>query len=191
MKVFGLFLLVSCAATSIVVKQNELVPYRDSAKISKVPAGSASLQIESIRDLRASQDMGFAYTGVKYQKTPVLLETSIEDLVLNYLSEQLELRNIEVLSEDSTKLEVSIITFQVYEFIEKFKPERAKCEVQLEFKIQDGAKTWDGNYSVEYTSAGDLTDGTKRLAPTLASCMNNLTEKLMKDSSFIEFLNKG
>ena len=188
MKVLVLFWLVSCAAGSIVVKETDLKPYKDSAQVTKSDSGRTSIEIESVRDLRASKDTGFGYTGVKYHKTPITLENPVETFVQDYITDQLELRNIEVLAGAATKLEISIVTFQVYELIEKFKPERAKCELQLEFKMRNNTKYWDGNYSENYLSAGDLTDGTKRLAPTLASCMNSLMEKLIHDDTFMDFL---
>ena len=83
---------------------------------------------------------------------------------------------------------ISIINFQVYELIEQFKPERAKCELQLEFAMVQNAKSWNGSYATEYVSAGDITDGTERLAPAMASCLNNLIEKMVNDAEFRAFL---
>lgn len=183
-RLIAMFLMFGCAVSSIIVKKTELRPYKDSSKVSKLDPSEVNLTIDSIRDLRASKDMGFAYTGVKYAKTPIRLEQPIEMLLDEYFTEKLELRNIEVLSDSAVKLSISIINFQVYELIEQFKPERAKCELQIEFSILHNAKSWIGNYATEYLSAGDITDGTERLAPTMASCLNNLTEKLINDPEF-------
>lgn len=187
-KVVMMLLLIGCASSSITVKQNELLPYKDSAKVTKLNAGEVSLTIEAVRDLRASKDLGFAYTGVKYSKTPIQLEKPLELLLQEYFNNQLELRNIEVLSDSPTKLTISIVNFQVYELIEQFKPERAKCELQLEFAMVQNAKSWNGSYATEYISAGDATDGTERLAPAMASCLNNLVEKMVNDPQFTAFL---
>lgn len=187
-KIVLMLLIVGCASNLVMVKQNELLPYKDSSKMTKFSSGEMNLSIEAVRDLRASKDLGFAYTGVKYSKTPIQLEKPIEVLLQDHFSNQLELRNIEVLSDSPTKLTISIVNFQVYELIEKFKPERAKCELQLEFAMIQNAKSWNGSYATEYISAGDATDGTERLAPAMASCLNNLIEKMVNDPQFIAFL---
>ena len=76
----------------------------------------------------------------------------------------------------------------VEEVIEKYKPERAKCKVDLNFHITSPSAKWSGNFWTEFTSAGDLSDGTERLSPTLASCMNAVVEKLVSDQKFIDIL---
>lgn len=186
-KLLFLLLITSCATSNITIKRVELLPYKDSAQVTKVKPGQIGLTIESVRDLRASKDIGFAYTGVKYSKTPLSLEKPVELFIQDYFSDQLELRNIEVLSDSPAKMEISIVTFQVYELVEQFQPERAKCELQLEFKMNQNAKSWNGSYSTEYTSAGDMKDGTTRLAPAMASCLNNLVEKMVNDPEFTAF----
>lgn len=189
-KLILLLLVTSCASGNITIKQAELIPYKDSSQISKVNPGEISMEIERVSDLRASKDLGFAYTGVQYAKTPLLIEKPVEVFLREYLTDQLELRNIEVLNSSPAKMEISIVTFQVYELVEQFQPERAKCELQLEFKINEDAKAWSGSYATEYISAGDMKDGTTRLAPAMASCLNNLVEKMVNDPEFRSFFNK-
>lgn len=188
-KLIFLLMVTSCASSNILIKKEELVPYKDSSQITKVNQGKMELTIQSVSDLRASKDIGFALTGVQYTKTPLLIDKPVEVFIQDYISDQLELRNIEVLNDSPTRMEISIVNFQVYELAEKFQPEKAKCELQLDFKMNQNAKSWNGSYATEYTSAGDMKDGTTRIAPTMASCFNNLVEKMINDQEFRAFFN--
>ena len=182
-----LILFTACSSQTVKVEPADLLPYKDSSAVTKLDPGLASLALESVRDMRASKEMGFAYTGVKYSKTPIVLSSSLEEFLTDYFIDQLEMRNVEVLNDSPTKLTVSVVNFQVYELVEQFKPERAKCELQIDFELNQDAKKWSGSFATEYVSAGDITDGTERLAPSMASCLNNLTEKMINDQEFINF----
>ena len=85
-------------------------------------------------------------------------------------------------------MQVEIKKFRVYEVIEKMQPERAKCQLELGFKIENGNRNWSGSYLTEFLSGGDMTDATERLAPTMASCLNDLIEKMVNDEKFSNIL---
>ena len=190
MKYLYLLFLAGCAADSYMIKENELLPYKESAQITKLNQQSKSITIASIEDKRAIKSIGFAYTGVEYKKTPVYLQAGLSNVLKSQLSNSFEMRNIEVVPNGELNLLVTIKELNISEFIEKHQPERAKCRVGLEFSIDDNKTKWSGGYTASFTSAGDMSDGTERLAPTLASCINDLVEKLMSDEKFTNILKK-
>jgi len=190
MKYLILLVLAGCAAESYVIKESELLPYKESSQITKLNQQSKTVTIASIEDQRSDKSFGFAYTGVEYKKTPVYLQAGLENVLKSQLSSSLQMRNIEVVPSGEVNLVVTIKELKVNEVIEKMKPERAACKLGLDFSISDKQSNWNGSYVTSFTSAGDMSDGTERLAPTLASCLNELVEKLMSDEKFTEILKK-
>jgi hypothetical protein len=182
------FILTGCAADSYVLKKNHLLPYKESSQITKLSQEAPLVELISVDDIRPNQSVGFAFTGVEYKQTPIYLESSISNLVSEYLSSALEVRNIELVKSSKIKMKVEIKKFRVFEVIEKMQPERAKCELELSFKISNGSKNWSGSYLTEFLSGGDMTDATERLAPTMASCLNDLIEKMVNDEKFSNIL---
>lgn len=191
MKILNLLLLViltGCAADSYVLKKKNLLPYKESSQITKFRQEAPLVELISVDDTRSNQKIGFAFTGVEYKQTPIYLESSISNLVSEYLSSALEVRNIELVKSSKIQMNVQIKKFRVFEVIEKMQPERAKCELELSFKIANGSKNWSGSYLTEFLSGGDMTDATERLAPTMASCLNDLIEKMVNDEKFLNIL---
>lgn len=183
-----LFVMVGCASQSLTLKQTELTPYKDANQLTRLNGVAAPIQIISVEDKRSTNVYGSAYTGVQYQKTPLVFDASLDSLIRDYMKTAFSHRDI-VLSQDSgTPLQVNVEELWVEEVIEQFQPEKAKCSVKLSFHINKPAKKWSGSYWAEYTSPGDMGDGTEKLTPTLASCLNEVVEKLIKDEKFVEML---
>lgn len=189
-KTLLLVFLVGCAADSYVLREKELLPYKESSQITKLNQESKTLTISAILDERKTKEIGFAYTGVEYKKTPVYLESGLSGLMQSQISAALQMRNIEVIPNGEVNLVVAVKELSVHEVIEKMKPERASCKLGLEFSIDHNNAKWSGSYWTEFTSAGDMSDGTERLAPTMASCINELVEKLITDAKFTQMLRK-
>lgn len=179
---------MSCATSVYKINTNELLPYKESSQITKITEKLSAIKINSVKDKRDRLNIGKAYTGVQYNETPINLNESVQVYVKNFMENALTMRNIEVDPYSQNLFDVEVNHIWVEEVIEKFKPERAKCKVDLSFHLTADGKKWSGNFWTEFTSAGDLSDGTERLAPTLASCMNAVVEKLVLDEKFIDFL---
>lgn len=184
----ALFIVSSCATSTFVIKQNELLPYKESSQVTNVVENLSPISISQILDKRDRIALGFAFTGVKYQKTPVTLEVPVKDYIRSYIQNALEMRNIMVVNESQILLNIELNHIWVEEVIEKFRPERARCKVDMSFHLTGPNKKWSGNFWTEFTSGGDLSDGTEKVAPTLASCLNALMEKLVTDDKLLTIL---
>ena len=103
-----LIMLVGCAADSYILKQKELLPYKESSQVTKVNMKSYSVSINSVADLRSKNDIGYAYTGVEYKKTPVYLSGQTSLVVKDYLESAFRSRNIPVVPNADVLLEVNI-----------------------------------------------------------------------------------
>lgn len=182
-------LLTSCASNSVLLKNKDLIPYGESQKITRLKGQFNSIALGSVTDGTNSKEIGTAFSGASYTPVKVYLHgESKVGYIKNYISDALSNRNILIFNqEDSHQLSLDIVInkFWVEEVIEKFKPERAKCVVDLSFSIVGENKSWKGTVWGNFLSPGDLSDGTTRLGPTLASCMNEVVEKLVHDKKFI------
>lgn len=187
-KLVGVLFLVSCSVSTYIMKENEMLPYKESAQVTKIVQNINSFELRSVKDKRDRASIGKAFTGVKYDITPINLNRPVNMHVRQFLENAFEMRNLNTKPGSELKMDVEINHIWVEEVIEKFKPERAKCKVDMSFHITGGNKKWSGNFWTEFTSGGDMSDGTERLAPTLASCMNSLVEKLVSDKKFIDIL---
>ncbi len=183
-----LAILASCAMESYLLKEEELRPYKDMAQVTHIDKATKSIQLRSIQDSRQRPGIGMALTGVKYKKTPVVLAQDLNFFLKDYLHSELENRNVMIDRTSSLILDVVINELWVDEVVEKHQPEKEKCKVDLTFNIEMTNKKWSGQFWTEYTSAGDLTDGTERLAPTFASCLNEVVEKLVNHKEFLEII---
>lgn len=190
MKYLLFLIFIGCAADSYYLKETELLPYKESSQITKLNQTSEALRINTIIDQRTSKDLGFAYTGVEYKKTPLYFQGGVERVLINQISSALQMRNVEVSDDSGNELNIILKELQVNELIEKMKPERAICKLALDFSLKVNQKEWTGSYWAKFTSAGDLSDGTERLAPTLASCINEVIEKLVSDDKFVQLIKK-
>jgi uncharacterized lipoprotein YajG len=180
-----LLLITGCASRSIILKQNSLLPYKEMSQVTKVPFNTKTVTLTKIHDSREVKTFGKGFTGVQYEETPVVVDTSFNQFFDDYLVNALELRNIVVASDGGAlELEVDVRELWVEEIIDKFKAEKARCRANLTFHVKKQEEKWSGNFWTEFTSAGDLSSGSERLAPTLASCMNEIVEKLVVHKEF-------
>ena len=101
----------------------------------------------------------------------------------------LETRGFLIVNNDEkVSLDIVIKQLWVEEVIEKYQPEKAKCNISLVLKGTKGEQTYTGNFWTEIVSPGDMGDATDKLDQTLASCMNVVSEKIAKDKDLIKFL---
>lgn len=185
MKLLLLLLLVSCAQQRILVKKEFSTPYKDFAQKSVIKS-SKNFSILRVTDSRKDKSaLGVGLTGVNYTATPYLLSESLESYLEGYLKDSFESRNLVVVdSSADVQLEFVINELWVSELIEKHQPERAKCKVNMTVYSKLDNTTWSGNYWTEIISPGDMGDGTEKLDPTFASCLNMVFEKFITDKSF-------
>lgn len=184
-----LLLFVSCAQSQIRLKSEEVVPFSEFSKMSRVGTNLKTVSIVSVTDNRENKNhIGMALTGVKYSKTPIVIDSPVSQYVKEYLIMGLTNRGFSVNDMDGVNLEVVINELWVEELIEKYQPEKAKCKANITVYLKENNTSWNGNYWTEIISPGDLGDGTEKLAPTFASCLNEVVEKLVKDSAFTKNL---
>ena len=183
-----LFLLLSCATGSYLLKDNDLHSELEKLKVTRINSAAQSIVIMSIADKRDVINLGNAYTGVQYNKTPVVLTTNLKDFMSRFLVSSFSKRNLIINESSKLKMTVEVNQLWVEEVIDKFKPERAKCRVDISFHILGDNKKWSGNFWAEYLSEGDMRDGTERITPTLANCLNEVIEKLVADKKLLTIL---
>ena len=187
MKLLVLLMFVSCAQHQIKLKNEEMVPFTDFSKISRVGSGLKTIAINSVTDNRENKDqIGMALTGVKYSQTPIVIDRATNEYLKEYLILSLTDRGFSVNDMDGINLDVVINELWVEELIEKYQPEKAKCKANLTFYLKEDKTSWSGNYWTEIVSPGDLSDGTEKIAPTFAYCLNEVVEKLVNDPAFIK-----
>jgi len=185
-----LVLVSSCAEMKIKVNDSEVVAFDDFKKTQKVSELTQPVKLNVI-DARGEVPnvIGFGYTGVKYEKTPFELKTELA----TYLNEKLPLEfSKRGVTTDNVNgeiiLDVIVTKLNVYEFIEKHLPERAVCKIEFEIKSNYLSQEFNSRYWSEVTSPGDLGDGTEKLAPTFASCLNVVMNKITSDQKFINLI---
>lgn len=189
MKYFILLSLVACSMAKVEINSNDLLPYKESSQVTKLSQQLKPVRIDMVEDKREDKSFGFAYTGVQYVKSPVEMGVPLDMLMKDLTTDAFEKRNLVIDNRpESLGMEIEVNKFWVEEVIEEFQPEKARCKVDLAFHINGEKSKWSGQYWTEFTSAGDLSDGTTRLAPTLASCFNEVMEKLVNDNKFQEIL---
>lgn len=189
MKLLFLLIFVSCAQQQITLKNKELVPFNDFSKITRAGNGLKTISFSTVIDNRENKnEVGKALTGVKYKETPIVMNSGTSNYIKEYLTSALTERGFSVNSMDGINIEVVINELWVEELIEKYQPEKAKCKVNFTFYIKEENASWNGNYWTEIISPGDLADGTEKIAPTFASCLNEVVEKLVTDQEFIKNL---
>lgn len=188
MRILTLLFFVSCASSTYILNKKDILPYKEKNTLTQIDKEIKTFKIAQIRDLRKNTHYGMAYTGVEYLKTPIIIDGTLETFIKDFFEDAFEMRKINTSNDSHRELKIDIKEIWVEEVIEKFKPERAKCRVDIVFHLENEKLKWNGNYWTEYMSAGDLSDGTQRLAPTLASCLNQVVEKLVNDEKFINLL---
>lgn len=190
-KLIGLLFVLSCANVEVVnIEKKELKAYPDFNKITFASSETSSFEIVDVIDARLKKShIGEAMVGLQFKKTPVKLYKDTALFLKDYFYSSLSARNFTLSDGSENKVTIIINKLWVDELIEKYKPERAKCVLDLSFNM----KNFKGESTIKLwntiISKGDLGDGTSKLAPTLASCLNEAVEKLVKNSSLYKFLN--
>lgn len=187
-------LFFACAQQKVELDQKAR-PFEGFDTTSVVSYATVPLKILAVADARdRGQAAGEARTGASYKKTPVFVSDSVETYVRNYLEAGLGKRDFLLVEKDQqAELQIRIKELWVEEVLEKYEPEKAKCRVSLEVvgRKADGQsenETYTGKFWSEVLSPGDLGDATEKLAPTLASCMNAIAEKMAADKKFVKFV---
>jgi uncharacterized lipoprotein YajG len=164
----GLFLFVSCAQMSVNITDNDIRPFKEFSTLKKVMLQSKSISLEVI-DARGTEPdvIGFGYTGVKYDKTPVKLKTDLATFLSDRLATEFTKRDVLVSDQGEVQLQVNVTKFDVHEYIEKHMPERAVCEVEFNLASNYLTKNYTARFWAEVTSPGDLGDGLKKLVQLL------------------------
>ncbi len=184
-------IFVSCATSSLTLSKSDLVPFDNFQKTTKVNAKTKLISLNSITDNRdQNYAIGTAYTGISYDKTRVSLSEPLEVYLNDYVKREFASRNLVISKEGTAQLTIVVNELWVKELIEKFKPERAVCKANFTFYMQSPNAKWEGNIWTEITSPGDMGDGTEKIAPTLASCLNTIMEKLVREPKFLKFISK-
>lgn len=185
-----LVLITSCAANRIILKEESLRPYKEMSQISKVPYGTKTIWLEKIVDNRTVKHLGNGFTGVQYEKTPIWFEGQFDLVMKDIVQDSFEARNIALVQDGELALQVEVNDLWVQEVIEKFQPETASCKVNMTFHLIGAKEKWSGKLWTEYKSGGDLSDGSERIPPTLASCLNEIFEKLANHKEFLAMIKK-
>lgn len=187
---FIMLLALSCAKVDILtLKKENLIPFPEFSKITHASKETANFEIYEVIDARIDKPyIGEALVGVYFKKTPITLYKDTNSFIKDYFYSSLNSRNFNLIPSSEIKAQIIINKFTVYEVIEKFKPERAKCEIDLTFNLkkkdnQASIKLW-----TTIISKGNLGDGTKKLAPTLASCLNEVIERLVVNKTLYKFI---
>lgn len=182
--------LISCAKVNLVkIQKEELNAYSEFNRITFASSETASFEIVDVIDARIDKDhIGEALVGIYFEKTPVALYKDTSSFIKDYFYSSLSARNFTLVEGSENQVTIIINKLWVDELIEKFKPERAKCVVDLSFNMKNAKgessiKLWN-----TVISKGDLGDATEKLAPTLASCLNEAVEKLVKNNTLYQFL---
>jgi len=185
------YLFVGCATQNLQVKNADLKAFDDFGKITRIQHPTKTIYLNSITDNREYKlAVGTAFTGMSYEKTPVILSAPLTTFLDDYFKKEFANRKLVILPNGETQLTIVINKLWVNEIIEKFKPERAVCKANFTFYMQSPGQQWEGNMWTEITSPGDMGDGTEKIAPTLASCLNSIMEKLVKEPKFLKFITK-
>jgi uncharacterized lipoprotein YajG len=182
-------LLSSCAHTNLTLDQNEFKPFKEYQSKTEFPSGSEVLDMKVIDSRESKQFLGMGKTGASYSDTPLTMPQGASVFISNYFTENLKARGLSLAGSSNVELEIIINKLWVDELIEKYKGERAKCNVEFQVYGKKELETFKGSYWTTITSGGDLTDGTDLLAPTLASCLNEAIEKIVNDQKLVEFIN--
>src|SRR5690606_16448648 len=127
--------------------------------------------------------IGMVKTGVSYKETPVYMDNDITIYLKDFWPTELKKRGINVV-ETMPEYELKIILEKIW-VTEKFSEksvEQAECEVRYSFEMNSTdikRPSWAGQITAKFTSPGDTTDATRKMAPTLATCFSTVVEKLL------------
>ena len=187
--ILGISLLVSCSQTKIIMNKKNMIPYKDFAQKTVISDSFAAIQIVEVIDFRENtQDVGVALTGVQYKDTPVRLSEQFDVFISDYYRGALLDRGLNIVDDGAKyKLTIKVNELWLKEQAQKM-PEKVLCKANFTFELSGEKKNFQTNIWNETFSPGDMADGTTKLAPTLASCLNLVAEKLVKSEKFIDFI---
>lgn len=179
--------ILGCSKTTFVIKDQNLKPFKEFSEFTSIKSQTREFQISQIIDNRKSQDsLGVARTGVKYKETPVTTSKQLDIFLKEYFSKELQRRGL-FIQEEETPLKMTIRVNELWlEELSDKAPEVVKCRANFTFELYNNNKNWRLNFWNDIVSPGDLGDGTAKITPTLASCLNLINEKLVNSQKFLE-----
>lgn len=182
-------LLLSCSKTTFVVKDKNLKPFKEFSKVTSLKDQTKKIQISKIIDNREMKEsLGVAFTGVQYRETPIKLSSQLEEYLKFYFDNGLKTRGVRISKNQADYLMTIRVNELWLEEISFKAPEVVKCKANFTFELHNNKRSWKGNFWSDVVSPGDLSDGTSKIAPTFASCLNLITENLVNSQKFIEFI---
>ncbi len=178
--------LLGCASTQqITLSSDDLKPLKQYAKITSVTTDGFSLDISQVTDLRENKKViGQAYTGFTDSKTAIEFNESLETLVKKQLKQALKQRGIGVSTSGEYILSAQIEKFWLEEITTGLGPREYECEVKMNFNINTTAQVkskWSGSFWSKITSGTENQEGRDKKSATIASCLNQVVEKLIRD----------
>jgi len=178
--------LLGCASTQqITLSSDELKPLKQYAKITSVTTDGFSVDIAQVTDLRENQkNIGLAYTGFTDNKTPVDFHVPLGSLVKEHLKKAFKQRGIGVSTTGEYILSAQIEKFWLEEITKGLGPREYECEVKMNFNINTKGQVksqWSGSFWSKITSGTQNQEGLDKKSATIASCLNQVVEKLIRD----------
>ncbi len=182
-------LTISCAQQKVVLKEQNLIPYEDFSKVTILNEATMPIKLSALVDQRNVAEVGQARTGAQFKKTPVEFKYNFSEYFKDYLRNSLSRRNVlMVMTDEKAVMSIVVKEFWTKEVLERFKPERASCKIAIDVKVVKEDDSYSGSFWTEVKSPGDMGDATEKLAPTIASCMNIIVEKIVNDKNLLEFI---
>ena len=178
--------LYGCASTQqITLSSDELKPLKQYAKVTSVTTDGFSVDISKVTDLRENQrHVGQAYTGFTDKKTDIDFNLPLESLVKEQLKMALKQRGIGISTSGEYTLNAEIEKFWLEEITTGLGPREYECEVKMNFNLNTKAQVksqWSGSFWSKITSGTQNQTGLDKKTATIASCLNQVVEKLIRD----------
>ncbi len=184
-----LFLMVSCAQQKVVLQDVNLIPFEDFSKVTTLDQATLPVKLFELIDQREKMGVGEARTGAQFKETPVEFRNGFSEYFKDYIKNSLKRRNVlMVMSDEKALMSITVKEFWTKELLERFQPERATCKISIDVKVQKNGDEYNGSFWTEVKSPGDMGDATEKLAPTIASCMNIIVEKIVNDQKLLKFI---
>lgn len=185
---FMILLVTSCAQRSLLLDKSTFSPYKEFSKKSMFTPGIEIKSLSVIDGREEKQLLGMAKTGARYTETPFVANVSPQKFLDKYFNNEFQSRGIFITDVAESQVEIVINELWVDELQEKFKGERARCQIDLTVYANHGSDSFKKSYWSKIKSAANLDDGSDHLSPTLASCLNMAVEKIVKDGKLSGFL---
>ncbi len=184
-----LFLMVSCAQQKVVLQDVNLIPFEDFSKVTTLDQATLPVKLFELIDQREKMGVGEARTGAQFKETPVEFRYGFSEYFKDYIKNSLKRRNVlMVMSDEKALMSITVKYCWTKELLERFQPERATCKISIDVKVQKNGDEYNGSFWTEVKSPGDMGDATEKLAPTIASCMNIIVEKIVNDQKLLKFI---